>query len=94
MVVEHNDRAMRFGFRFLETQLEQQGRRIEVAYPADNGRENLLADLVAIVSSCCARLYGQLRAKRTMETIVRDLIGQDALVVDEREQEVIEDAPG
>jgi predicted site-specific integrase-resolvase len=36
--------------------LEQQGRRIEVPHLADNGRENLLADLVTIVYSSCARL--------------------------------------
>jgi hypothetical protein len=51
----------------------------------------LVADLVAIVSSYCARLYGPRRAKRTTETIVRALTGQEALVADEREQEVAED---
>ena len=49
IVVEHKDRATRFGFRYLETLLEQQGRRIEVVNLADNGREDLVADLVAIV---------------------------------------------
>jgi putative resolvase len=49
VVVEHKDRATRFGFRYIETLLEQQGRRIEVVNVAENGREDLLADLVAIV---------------------------------------------
>jgi hypothetical protein len=65
---------------------------------------DLEADLVAIVSSVssfCAWLSGQRRsgprrAKRTTETIVRNLTGPQALVVDEREeereQEVAEDA--
>jgi hypothetical protein len=30
IIVEHTDRAMRFGFRYLDTLLEQQGRHIEV----------------------------------------------------------------
>jgi predicted site-specific integrase-resolvase len=95
IVVEHQDRATRFGFRYLETLLEQQGRRVEVVNLADNGREDLVADLVAIVYSFCARLYGQRRAKRTTETMVRELTGQEAPVADEREREweVAEDAP-
>ncbi len=83
IVVEHKDRATRFGFRYLETLLEQQGRRIEVVNLADNGREDLVADLVAIVYSFCARLYGQRRAKRKTETIVRELTGQESTVTGE-----------
>src|SRR6185437_15421747 len=40
IVVEHKDRATRFGFRYLETLLAQQGRRIEVVNLAD--KRNLL----------------------------------------------------
>jgi predicted site-specific integrase-resolvase len=83
IVVEQKDRATRFGFRSLETVLEQHGRRMEVVNLADNGREDLVADLVAIVSSFCARLYGQRRAKRTTETIVKELTGQEALAMEE-----------
>lgn len=79
VVVEHKDRATRFGFRYIETLLEQQGRRIEVVNVAENGREDLLADLVAIVYSFCARLYGQRRAKRKTETIVKALNRQELL---------------
>jgi len=78
IVVEHTDRATRFGFRYLDTLLELQGRRIEVVNLAENGREDLVADLVAIVYSFCARLYGQRRAKRKTETIVQELTGQEA----------------
>jgi hypothetical protein len=57
---------------------------------------DLEEDLVAIVSSFCARRSGPRRAKRKAETIVRNLTGPQALVVDEREeareQEVAEDA--
>ena len=78
IMVEHKDRATRFGFRYLDTLLELQGRRSEVVNWADNGREDLLADLVAIRSSCCARLCGQRRAERKSETIVKELTGQEA----------------
>ncbi len=64
IVVEHKDRLTHFGFRYLETLLELQGRTIEVVNLAENDREDLLADLVSIVYSFATRLYGQRRAKR------------------------------
>lgn len=73
IVVEHKDRLTRFGFRYIETLLEQQGRRVEVVNLADDGREDLLEDLVSIIYSFCARLYGLRRAKRKTERIVKQL---------------------
>jgi len=73
IVVEHKDRATRFGFRYLETLLKAQGRAIEVVNQAENGTEDLLVDLTAIVYAFCARLYGQRRAKRKTEIVVRVL---------------------
>ena len=49
IVVEHKDRLTRFGFRSLDTLLTNQGRGIEVVNQAENGTEDLLADLTAIV---------------------------------------------
>jgi predicted site-specific integrase-resolvase len=73
IVVEHKDRAACFGFRYLETLLERQGRRIEVVNLSEDGREDLVSDLVAIVSSFSARMYGQRRAKRKTEAIIKEL---------------------
>jgi putative resolvase len=73
IVVEHQDRLTRFGFRYLETLLKSQGRSLEVVNLAENGQEDLLADLTAILYSFTARLYGQRRAKRKTETIIRAL---------------------
>ena len=77
LVVEHRDRLTRFGFHYIETLLETQGRKIEVVNAAENNKEDLIADLVAIVSSFTARLYGQRRAKRKMERIVAELQEQE-----------------
>jgi len=73
IIVEHKDRATRFGFRYLEILLKGQGRTLEVVNLADNNREDLLADLVSIVYSFAARLYRQRRAKRKTEAIVKQL---------------------
>jgi predicted site-specific integrase-resolvase len=73
IVVEHKDRASRFGVRYIDSLLRVQGRSLEVVNLAENGTEDLLADLSSIVYSFCARLYGQRRAKRKTETIVKEL---------------------
>lgn len=78
IVVEHRDRLTRFGFQYLETLLEAQGRTVEVVNVAENEKEDLIADLVAIVYSFTARLYGQRRAKRKTERIVAELEAEDA----------------
>jgi putative resolvase len=73
IVVEQKERATCFGFRYLDTLLKGQGRTIEVVNLAENNREELLADLVSIVYSFAARLYGELRAQRKAEAIVKQL---------------------
>jgi putative resolvase len=78
LVVEHKDRLTRFGFRSLETLMELQGRSIEVVNLADTDKEDLLADLVSLVYSFAARLYGQRRAKRKTEAIVKQLREEEA----------------
>lgn len=77
IVVEHKDRATRFGFNYLETLLALQDRRIEVVNLADKGTDDLLQDLVSIIYSFCVRLYGQRRAKRKTEKITIELNRQD-----------------
>ncbi len=77
IVVEHKDRATRFGFRYIETLLEQQGREIEVVNLAEDEREGLLDDLVAVVHSFCTRLYGQRRGQRKTERITAELRRDD-----------------
>jgi putative resolvase len=79
IVVEHKDRGARFGFRYIETLLQVQGRKIEVVNQAENSTEDLLADLTSIIYSFCARLYGQRRAKRKTEKIVQELEAEHAV---------------
>jgi predicted site-specific integrase-resolvase len=74
IVVEHKDRLTRCGFRYLETLLELQGRTIEVVNVAENSSEDIIVDLVAIVYSFTARLYGQRRAKRKTERKAAELV--------------------
>ena len=76
IVVEHKDRLTRFGFNDIETLLKKQQRRREVVNLAEGGQEDLMQDLVAIIDSFSARMYGVQRAKRMTEKIIKEL--QDA----------------
>jgi len=76
-VVEHKDRLTRFGFNYIEQLLVMQGRKIEVINLAENGKEDLIQDFVSIVTSFCARLYGQRRSKRKTERIIAELQNEE-----------------
>lgn len=73
VVVEHKDRLTRFGFNYIEKLLAMQGRRIEVINWVETGKEDLIQDFVSIITSFCARLYGQRRSKRKTERIIAEL---------------------
>jgi len=62
--VEHKDRCSRFGVAYIQTLLKTQGRELVIVNEAEEGREDLMQDLVAIITSFCARLYGRRRATR------------------------------
>ena len=73
IVVEHRDRLTRFGFNYIEQLLAMQDRKIEVIDLDGNGKEDLIQDLVSIVTSSCTPLYGQRRCKRKTERIIVEL---------------------
>ena len=62
IVVEHRDRLARFGVDYLAAALAAQGRRI-VAVEADETTDDLVGDLVEVLTSLCARLYGRRGAR-------------------------------
>lgn len=73
IVVEHKDRLTRFGYNFLEILAEKQGFEIIVVNPTQDDREDLLEDFTNIITSFCARIYGQRRGKRKTEVITAEL---------------------
>ncbi len=73
IIVEHKDRLTRFGFNYLQILLTNQGCEIIVINEAENSRDDLLQDMVSIITSFCAGIYGQRRCERKTETIIRAL---------------------
>jgi putative resolvase len=62
IVVEHRDRLARFGVEHLEAALSAQGRRIVVADPGER-TDDLVRDMIEVLTSMCARLYGRRGAR-------------------------------
>ena len=61
LVVEHKDRLTRFGFRWFEAPASF---RIEVVNMAEDSTHDLMDDLVAVITSFAARLYGKRRGRK------------------------------
>lgn len=62
VVVEHRDRLARFGVEHLEAALSAHGRRIVVSDPGES-TEDLVRDMIEVLTSMCARLYGRRGAR-------------------------------
>ncbi len=63
LIVEHKDRLTRTGFKWFEVLLQSQGKRIDVANPAQDDTSDLMTDFMSIVYSFAARMYGLRSAK-------------------------------
>ncbi len=69
IVVENKDRLTRFGFNYLNNLLMRSGCNILVMNDNDNDEQDLMKDMIAIVTSFCCRLYGLRRIKNKIDKI-------------------------
>jgi putative resolvase len=72
VMVEHRDRLMRFGSEYVEAALAADKRRLLVVDEREL-KDDLVQDMIAVLTSMCARLYGRRsarnRAKRAWSLI-------------------------
>jgi predicted site-specific integrase-resolvase len=73
ILVEHKDRLTRFGFKYIEVLMEIQGRKIEVINNLEDDKDDLIQDFISVITSFCARIYGQRRSKRSTEKLIKEL---------------------
>ena len=66
IVVEHRDRLARFGAEYIEAALAAGGRKLVVVDQAEM-KDDLVQDMVDVLTSFCARLYGRRAAKNRAE---------------------------
>ena len=62
LIVEHRDRLARFGSEYIEAALHASNRRL-VVIDSTEVKDDLVQDVVAVMTSLCARLYGKRAAK-------------------------------
>ena len=72
VVVEHRDRFARLGSEYLEASLAACGRRLIVVDAAEMN-DDLVPDMIAVLTSFCARLYGRRSARNRAISIERAL---------------------
>ena len=69
ILIEHKDRLTRFGFNYLETLLNINNRKIIVANLVKDRESDIMQDMIAVLYSFSAKLYGQRRAKNISSKI-------------------------
>lgn len=74
LIVENRDRLTRFGFNYIETLLNKLGKEIIVINKTeDDKKKDLIEDLVSIIYSFSARIYGLRKAKNKQTEIINIL---------------------
>ena len=73
LLVEHKDILTRFGFNYIDILLKSHNKQIEVINLVDSDKEDLIQDFVSVITSFCARIYGQRRSKRKTEKLIKEL---------------------
>lgn len=77
LIVEHKDRLARFGINYIQVLLNKTNRQIEIINETNNDNEDILQDLVSIITSFTARIYGLRRSKRKTERIIEELKNEE-----------------
>lgn len=76
ILVEHRDRLMRFGIEYLESVLTSQGRKLIVSDPSEL-KDDLVQDMIEVLTSFCARLYGRRSAKNKAKKALKVIQNED-----------------
>lgn len=83
IVVENKDRLTRFGFEYIKRLLEKQGIVIIVMNESETDEQDLIKDLVSIITSFCCRLYGLRRGKNKAKELKKKIETDTEVVKEE-----------
>jgi putative resolvase len=72
IIVEHKDRLSRFGVEYIECLLEASGRKLQIINQSEIDND-LVRDMIDLLTSFCARLYGKRSAKNKAKKVIKDL---------------------
>ena len=74
IIVEHKDRLTRFGFNYLELLLSKLGCQLIVLNKDSNDENDLMKDLISVITSFCCRLYGLRRGRNKLKKIKQEIM--------------------
>lgn len=76
IVVEHSDRLARFGTKIIEEMLKQNGCELVVIDKSEHD-DDLVKDMIDIVTCFCSKLYGKRSGKNKRDKILEELTKKD-----------------
>ncbi|MGD1700588.1 hypothetical protein [Dapis sp. BLCC M229] len=71
MIIEHKDPLAKFGTNYLEILLKELDKKVEFVNQSEKKQDELIEDLIAIITSFCSRIYGVSWSKIKTEKINR-----------------------
>lgn len=77
IVVEHRDRLMRFGAEYVESALAARSGKLLVVDETEL-QDDLVQDMISVLTSFCARLYGRRSAKHRAEKAIAVMAAEPA----------------
>ena len=77
LIVENKDRLTRFGFNYLVKMLELNNCKIDVINKSDDDQQDLMKDIVSIITSFCCRLYGLRKGANKSRNIKNTILSND-----------------
>lgn len=73
IIIENKDRLTRFGFNYIENLYKKLGGEIIVINRDEIEENDLMKDLVSVITSFCCRLYGMRRGYNKAKTIKENI---------------------
>lgn len=73
IIIEHKDRISRFGVRYLEILCDYIGCELIILNQTETDKQDLIQDFISIITSFCAKIYGQRRSRRKTEQLIKEL---------------------
>jgi len=64
LIIEHADRLTRFGFNYIKILLELNNKKIIVINTAQDEKHDLMEDMISVLYSFSARMYGKRKSSR------------------------------
>lgn len=74
LIVENKDRLTRFGFNYIDKMFKLNECKITVINNSDDDQQDLMKDLVSVITSFCCRLYGLRRGATKSRDIKNNIL--------------------